>query len=248
MRRLLVLVFLALGAQPAQATKTICLTGDSANVASFTSVLEGTRVLGAATVAGCIRDLVKKMPAGNAWLNANVIDLSVPGTDPSDWIGPVAAWRCSSFLAPCPAPTEGNLHPECENYYPNAIAACRDGDGLVDHLPATCDIFLMLGDGSPSANVPLSVTTIEAVRDILDDADLGDGVILATPPEVLRTVDGRTALSGPWFDDIRDEMILRGIDDLQFDETGPLMVAYDLIHPNDLAHIQMCDQWVRALP
>lgn len=212
--------------------RTICTIGDSLNLASTTRW--GTAGLSPFRTAHVIEKLLEVAPARHPWHGARVIDLSVPGTGPADWLGPVAPERCALQA----------------RSYPHARAACESGAGMVDHIPVgVCDIFLVLADGSemalPGATPEVEVDLIEELVAELDAIDAGYGVLLSTPP-LAKSLAGEP-INTAIFDPVRAEMLERGIVNGP-DWANRFHVGFDRLHLRDVSLLAMADAWVRALP
>lgn len=231
---LLVLLLLASSAS----AKTICLIGDSLHLAGMTSLSVGLSPWRSARV---IRELAKHAPDGDPWKDATVLDFSVPGTGPSDWLGPIDPSRCGNPSNPAAQ----------RNAYPVARAACAAGDGMAAHLPVgVCDVFFLLGDVSEMAintvTAEGTVDDIEALVAYLDTIDAGDGVVLSAPP-LLETIAGTDQYLDV-FDAGRAEMLERGI--VNGPDLAPLryLTAWDALHFRDSSHIKLGDGWFRSRP
>ncbi|HEY8515409.1 MAG TPA: hypothetical protein VIS07_07840 [Candidatus Binatia bacterium] len=212
--------------------RTICTIGDSLNLASTTNW--STLGLSPFRTAHAIEMLLRATSPHHPWHRARVIDLSVPGTGPSDWLGPIEPERCRVQA----------------RYYPHARAACASGAGMVDHIPVgVCDIFLVMGDGSelalPGVTAEGTVDRIEELVAELDEIDAGHGVLLSTPP-LARSLDGEP-INTALFDRVRAEMLARGIVNGP-DWANRFHVGFDQLHFRDVSILAMADAWVRALP
>ncbi len=176
--------------------RTICTIGDSLNLASTTR--RKTVGLSPFRTAHAIEMLLDTRPTRHPWHGARIIDLSVPGTAPSDWLGPIAPEWCVVNA----------------RYYPHARAACQTGTGMVDHIPVgVCDIFLVMGDASevvlPGVTAEETVDDIEELVAELDRIDAGYGVLVSTPP-LARSFAGQP-IGTTIFDAVRAEMLERGM-------------------------------------
>lgn len=231
MRVAAVIVAALLCASPAEA-KSVCLIGDSimwgvAGSGSGRSPAEPGTVL---------QGGVNALPNTNAWYQATVYNLAVQATHPADWVGPVTSGLCSLVnAAPSAFP------------HPNLVAACRNGDGIADHMPA-CNACIVLADASEAQNGTLTVTqAVDELQSLLTKlngpGNCTDGVILASPP-LQKTLAGST---NSQFDAVLTEIQARSIT-VNITWSPRLLVGKDTVHLTDSAYIRMGDAFLRALP
>lgn len=230
MRRALLIALLLLVATPALAVKKIIIVGDS--IAWSGGLFPGLVYLRSRyAIDTSLRSLLKKVPGGNAYLNATVEDWGVSASAPTDWLSTPDSFLCS---------TQGANYPQLK-------AACDAGDGIINHITTGADVVVMIADDDTPTTASAAVDTLVTLRNALDAIE---GTVLLSPPphgpssgNVALPADTRRALRVA----VRDEMNGRGI------ITGPdfttdLPMTIDGIHFRDQGYATMASLVIGFLP